>query len=530
MIHKVYIVKKSIKMIYSKSQTIKRTLLFFFCISFLFQSCRNSDFKYTIETDVNPNEISPLTAMLNIKSDKPCSVSVKVLGDIPVQHSYEEIDTILSIPVLGLYPNQLNKVEVTLNFGGQEVTDIVKIKTPEIPEFFPSIRVNTLEKDLMEPGMHAMDIHFANFGKFRSLPIIFDDNGQIRWYLDLSFHGAMTGPFQKIKNGNILVAGRRTIYEFDMLGKLYDKTTIDPNYGIHHDVLELPNGDLLLCVGTRDAYIEIDGKTILSDSDFIIHFDRKKSKILKKWDLAKHLDVSRDDLNFFRNGDWLHMNALEFDDRDSTIIVSGRNQGLVKISWDDQLKWIMSPKQNWEKSGRKGQGYETKPFLLTPVDQDGKSYHHDIQIGNKSADDFDYPWAPHAPSLLPNGNIIVFDNGTFRNYNKNDPYSRAVEYEVDEANKTFKQIWQYGKERGDKLFSSIVSDVDYLTNTKNILMTSGFISPRSIHRAKIVEISPSTNQEVFEATVFFKSVNKGEKPGWGQTDILYRSERMELKN
>jgi arylsulfate sulfotransferase len=111
-----------------------------------------------------------------------------------------------------------------------------------------------------------------------------------------------------------------------MMGKQIDKTLIDNNYGIHHDVLELPNGDLLLCVGTRDAYIEKDNKTILSDSDFMIHFDRKKSKVIQKWDLAKHLDVSRDDLNFFRGGDWLHMNALEFDPRDSTIIVSGRNQ------------------------------------------------------------------------------------------------------------------------------------------------------------------------------------------------------------
>jgi arylsulfate sulfotransferase len=50
----------------------------------------------------------------------------------------------------------------------------------------------------MEPGMHALDIHFANFGKFRSAPIIFDDQGNIRWYLDVSFHGAMVGPFQKI--------------------------------------------------------------------------------------------------------------------------------------------------------------------------------------------------------------------------------------------------------------------------------------------------------------------------------------------
>jgi arylsulfate sulfotransferase len=315
-----------------------------------------------------------------------------------------------------------------------------------------------------------------------------------------------------------------------MMGKQIDKTLIDNNYGIHHDVLELPNGDLLLCVGTRDAYIEKDNKTILSDSDFMIHYDRKQSKVVRKWDLAKHLDVSRDDLNFFRGGDWLHMNALEFDPRDSTIIVSGRNQGLLKVSWDDKLKWIMSPKQHWGKSGRKGNGYETKPYLLTAVNSEDVPYAKNIQTGYKSAEDFDFPWGPHAPYLLPNGNIIVFDNGPFRNYNNENNYSRAVEYEINETNKTFKQVWQYGKNRGIELFSSIVSDVDFLPETKNILMTSVFVSPKNTHRAKIVEVSPEDNAEVFEATVFFKSTNKGKKRGWGQTDILYRSERMELKN
>ena len=48
--------------------------------------------------------------------------------------------------------------------------------------------------------------------------------------------------------------------------------------------------------------------------------------------------------------------------------------------------------------------------------------------------------------------------------------------------------------------------------------------------SKVVEVSTKDNTEVFEATIFFKSTNKGSKPGWGQTDILYRSERMELKN
>ena len=225
----------------TKISSLNNTIFTFILLSLFLIGCNSSDLEYSVKTTLNPNKISPLTATLDIKTDVPCSIRVKVLGDIPLEQSIQGLKTEAKVSVLGLYPNTLNKVEVTLDYeGGQEV-DIIEIQTAEIPDFFPSIRVNKLEKDKMEPGMHAMDIHFANFGKFRSAPIIFDDFGNIRWYLDLSFHGAMVGPFQKIKNGNILVAGRRTIYEFDMMGKQLDKTLIDNNYGIHHDVLELPN-------------------------------------------------------------------------------------------------------------------------------------------------------------------------------------------------------------------------------------------------------------------------------------------------
>jgi len=78
---------------------------------------------------------------------------------------------------------------------------------------------------------------------------------------------------------------------------------------MHHEVHELPNGNLLICVGKRNAYININGKKIQSDSDFIMLYDRKNSKIIKEWDLAKHLDVTRDDMNFLRPGDWFHMNG-----------------------------------------------------------------------------------------------------------------------------------------------------------------------------------------------------------------------------
>ena len=314
-----------------------------------------------------------------------------------------------------------------------------------------------------------------------------------------------------------------------MLGKQLKKTEIDNNYGMHHDVLEIPNGDLLICVGKRNAYIQLNGERVNSDSDFIIQFDRKNSRIVKEWDLAKHLDVGRADVNFLRPGDWLHMNGLAYDASDNSIIVSGRNQGLVKVSLDDELKWILAPKRNWKKSGRDGNGFETKPYLLTAVNSENKPYKSSVQNGDVSADDFDFSWGPHSPKILSNGNLLLYDNGFYRNYNNEDNYSRAVEYKINQTDKTVKQVWQYGKERGTALFSSIISDADFLPNTNNILMTSGFVTPKVNHSAKIVEVNYETGEEVFEATLYYKNVNGNRESGWGQSDLLYRSQRMELK-
>ncbi len=496
---------------------------------FILTSCSDSDFEYTIEAKLNPNRISPLTALLQITAEKPCRVSIKVLGETPIEQSFEKFADNLSIPVVGLYPNKTNNVVVNLKFDGGEIVDTVKIKTNRLPNGFPNIKINKLERTKMESGLHACDIHFANYGKFNSIPLIFDDQGEVRWYLDLSFIGKMVSPFQRLKEGTILMVDRFNIYEFNMLGKLLKQTTIDSNYGMHHDVVELPNGDLLVCVGKRDAYININGEKVLSDSDFIMLFDRKKSKIVREWDLAKHLDVSRNYLNFLRKGDWLHMNGLAFNPKDSTIIVSGKDQGVVKISWNDELKWILAPKRDWKKSGRDNKGKSPFPFVLTAKDSNGKTYANNIQQGKKSAPDFDFPLGQHAPEILPNGNLIVFDNGARRNINEENNYSRAVEFHINEIQKTVTQVWEYGKERGNSFYSSIIGDVDFLHNTKNILITSGFIDPNGIHSAKIIEVNHETGNEVFEATLHFKNLRGNRSPAWGQSDILYRSERLELK-
>lgn len=513
---------------YRYSQQIWYYMLIMLTIS-VFLSCKEEKPLYKTEVNLNPNRIAPLTALVNISSEKVFKASYTVLGETPISQNFIQESERIQLPIVGLYPGRTNKVALKLEFEEETKLDTLLITTASIPIFFPRIEINKLNRDKMESGLHGCDIHYANHGKFRSIPMIFDDQGVIRWYLNLSFAQSMVSPFQRLKNGNLLMVDRFNIYQFNMLGQMLNQVTIDNNYGMHHDVMELPNQDLLICVGTRNNYITLDGEKVISDSDFIIHFDTKRNKIVKQWDLAKHLDVSRDDLNFFRKGDWLHMNGLDFNSKDSTIIVSAKNQGLIKISWKDELKWILSPNKNWGKAGRDGTGNSTQPYVLSAVNSDDKPFSNSIQKGDKSADKFDFPWGPHAPEILENGNILVFDNGTYRQFENEIKYSRAVEYEINEETRTVKQIWQYGKERGEEFYSSIVSDVDVLPNTGNILVSSGFLKPKTDYSAKIVEVDYNTGEEIFEATLYYKTLNGNKSGSWGQSDILYRSERMELK-
>ena len=62
---------------------------------------------------------------------------------------------------------------------------------------------------------------------------------------------------------------------------------------------------------------------------------------------------------------------------------------------------------------------------------------------------------------------MCFDNGHYRSkirekfrLNK-DNFSRGVRYRLDQEKKTVRQIWQYGKERGEEFFSSYIGNVEF---------------------------------------------------------------------
>jgi hypothetical protein len=74
----------------------------------------------------------------------------------------------------------------------------------------------------------------------------------------------------------------------------------------------------------------------------------------------------------------------------------------------------------------------------------------------------------HDVRRLKDGNITLYDNGTF----SNPPYSRAVEFQIDEQEMTATQVWEY--DHGKDLFSTHKGSVQRLPDGSTLVGWGGF--------------------------------------------------------
>ena len=514
--------------------------IFCFSAQLFLISCISSDsrpldqiVRGQVQSSINVSGRVPLSALFTFFTKEECQVSIDIIGEIPVHRSFTDFKKNHDIPILGLYPDTLNAVVLTLtDRSGLQYKGTVAVKTEPLPIFFPDIEISHLDKERMEPGMHLIELLIANEGKFDSYTIVYDDRGDIRWYLDMSETRRICFTTLRMNNGNSLYASWIDAFELDDLGRTVQQWQLG-GYAGDHDIKELPDGNFLMGASKRETTVIKDEKPHKSRYDFAVELDRKTMNAIKEWDLRQVLDVDRsllnDDIGRDNYYDWFHVNTVAHSPKDDCIIVSGRNQGVVKLDQDNKVRWLLAPHKGWGRAGPSGSGPETRDFLLTAIDHTGNPFPKDVQDGTSSTDDFEWVSGQHSVKVMDNGNILLFDNGFARQFIRNPTYSRAVEYEIDEKNKTIKQVWQYGKERGLDMYSAITSDVDILPKTNNRLITSGYIrlSDEAPH-AKIIEVTYPENEVVFESKLYFKNIASKQENSWAKFDVVYKGERYFL--
>jgi len=465
-------------------------------------SCSEINLTVEIGINVNPSGYAPLSAMVFLQANESIQVDMRVLGkngeDSDVFKSFSEINDILEIPVHGLYPDYENEVEFTffdVN-GTQLCTRMINVETEPLISALPQIVIDTAERSQMEEGMTLVNYYGYDGQVHPFRPFMFDSYGDIRWYIDYQNSPLLNnlhfddGP-HRLANGNFYFGNNEpdAIYEVDLFGNVVNTWDM-PGFAFHHEVLEKPNGNFIVAVDNYAA------NTI---EDYIIEIDRNSNEIIRVWNLNESLDNTRTTLTD-NEEDWIHVNAVSYDESDDSIIISGRTQGVVKLSATNEVIWIIAPHKEWSLAGN---GVSLDQFLLQPLDAQGTPItDQSILDGSENHPDFEWNWYQHAARVLPDGTITLFDNGDNRNYTGVGPYSRAVRYRIDENAGTIQQIWEYGKDRGIATYSRIVSDVDYLENTNHMLVSPGAITLGVVNPlGKSIEVDIATRDVVFEAII-----------------------------
>lgn len=392
---------------------------------------------------LNPYGNSPLTALIMFKTPQPEIITIEVLGKdnlTTFTATFAATKTHL-IPVYGLYPNQTNTVTISTatNFTQLE------IETAPLPTDF----ILPETKPFKNPAYLDNQVYFVSPAAAGYMAA-YDVNGDVRWYLSENY----AWDIQRLKNGHLLIGSNRLInspyyslglLEIDLLGKIYQEYLLPGGY--HHDVYELNDEEFLV------ASNDFSSGTV---EDVVVLLDRQTGLIKKSWNLTEILPQATGKSENWIKHDWFHNNSVAYDAKHEAIILSGRHLDAV-ISLDfntGALNWILGDKTNWDPNYQK--------YFLTPL-----------------GDNFEWQWSQHAAKVLPDGNILLFDNGNNKSkipsaYVKpEDSYSRAVIYSVDYQNLTVTQLWQYGKERGSSYYSPYISEADYLGDHHYLVHSGG---------------------------------------------------------
>ncbi len=504
---------------------------------------------------ITPNETVPLARVVEFTTHVPALATVTVSDGsrewtvpTPESPSIEHV-----VPIIGMRPATTHTVTVAIRGeADDEQIDTVTatFDTAPLPENFPPIEVKVSDPSRMEPGLTVFPVsrwyeggQDIGFG----LVVAVDESGEVVWYYRTDH---MVSDLNFTERGTIQYQSRRSLVEMDALGNIIEtwyasgladevpaNTVPVATDLFHHEIIELPSGELLTLgteirafedfpLSTTDPQHERGRATLVGDT--VIQF-RRDGSITQEWKLLDILDPYRlahgslggfydlNDYSHVEGGtkDWSHANSVSVDPRDNGLIISVRHQdAVVKVDRaTGQIMWILGDPTGW--TG------DWEQYLLKPEG------------------DLIWPYHQHSPKITPRGTLLLYDNGNYKSIppgERLDPvhnYSRVVEYEIDEEAMTIRQVWAYGETVSERFYTTFLGDADWLPLTGNILVTAGghVIDPEGLpidypsagwHRAHIFEMSRTSPAE----TVFEIVLDEGmgvETRGWS----VYRAARWE---
>ena len=224
---------------------------------------------------------------------------------------------------------------------------------------------------------------------------IIDTKGEVRWYMHVESiydvesvyrSGVMMG-FQQDADGNLTWGYGQRYVKYDLMGREIYNRRLPVGYSdFSHSLDNAQNGHSFLRVASSD-HRRADNKRVHTVRDVILELDGN-GKVVDEWRLWEILDPHRSnvmkvldqgavclnidaskagqtmssaDLAKLETSDqfgdivgtgegrnWAHVNSVDYDPTDDSIIISSRHQSaIVKIGRDKKIKWMIASPEGW---------------------------------------------------------------------------------------------------------------------------------------------------------------------------------------
>lgn len=314
---------------------------------------------------------------------------------------------------------------------------------------------------------------------------VIDHNGHVVYYKPIA--GYFAGDFKMHWNGLMSYAAGGQFYIMDSTFTIIDSVSTVNNIDFDlHDLQIMRNGHYLL-LGNEDITMDLSSYNMFNQTGdpgssnatvtagVLQELDENKNLVFE-WHSINYFDFDDVDeffLNDPANVDWTHWNSVELD-TDSNLLVSARHfDEITKINrTDSSVIWRLGGKRNQFTFIN-----DTIMFL-----------------------------AQHDARRLPNGNLLLYDNG------RGNPLHPAIakEYELDEDSMTATLVWYYME--ADTVFSRSQGNCQRL-NSGHTLISWG--DPRN--KYMVFTVVDSLGSKVFEVgfpdslityrTFYYDSVN-----------------------
>jgi hypothetical protein len=501
-------------------------------VSILALSWRSAAISFISTPSFTPSASAPLAGLLHLTTDVDSRLSVLVSdGTSTWERDFYDFTNVHAQILLGFKPGRTNTILVNAYDAhrnsctmGQALTFV----TPALPSDFPTSKVLVDQPDRMEPGYTLFILQ--NRSTLNSYITLIDNLGDPVWYTLAP--GNFDVEVKQLGDGNLFLVDAGNLFrEINMLGQTVNSWTPPATNSVDlHDGILTQHGTILFIsqwsrvvsnFPSSDTVSNAPLKTATIDDKPIVEISTNNGSVLNYWSPMDMLDPTRVTYLTYTDGDSRgvdneHVNAVLEDTNDNSIIVSVRNQNAVfKFSrTNEQVKWILGPPANWST--------KFMPYLLTPV-----------------GTPFAWSYGQHAPTLTPQGTLLLYDDGIDRASPFDPPvadqnnYSRAVEYEINETNMTVTQVWDSSQAGGDRLYTPIIGKAQWLPQRRNVLVTYGYVTyingvrsaPNSA-RATMVRVIEYTHdpipQVVFDLSYFDYTNTSPAYPGY----FLYRATRV----